>query len=27
MQSPFYFIVKPREGKRYNKTKEIAEID
>jgi hypothetical protein len=27
MQSPFYFIVKPREGKRYNNTKEIGGID
>ena len=24
MRSPFYFIVKPLEGKRYNNTKNIA---
>jgi hypothetical protein len=27
MKSPFYFITKPLEGKRYNNTKEIAGID
>ena len=27
MKSPFYFIVKPVAGKRYNNTKKIAEID
>jgi hypothetical protein len=27
MQSPFYFIVKPMEGKRYNNTKDIGGID
>lgn len=27
MKSPFYFIVKPNEGKRYNNTKEIAGIE
>ena len=27
MRSPFYFIVKPLEGKRYNNTKEIAGVD
>ena len=27
MQSPFYFIAKPLEGKRYNNTKEIGGIE
>ena len=27
MRSPFYFIVKPIKGKRYNNTKEIGGID
>jgi hypothetical protein len=27
MQSPFYFIVKPIEGKRYNNTKEVGGIE
>jgi len=27
MKSPFYFITRPREGKRYNNTKEIAGIE
>ena len=27
MQSPFYFITKPLEGKRYNNTKNIGGID
>ena len=27
MRSPFYFIVKPLEGKRYNNTKNIAGLD
>ena len=27
MQSPFYFIVKPIDGKRYNNTKEIGGIE
>ena len=27
MQSPFYFIVKPLEGKRYNNTKKIGDVN
>ena len=27
MRSPFYFIVKPTQGKRYNNSKEIGDID
>jgi hypothetical protein len=27
MKSPFYFIAKPKNGKRYNNTKEIAGIE
>ena len=27
MQSPFYFIVKPLEGKRYNNTKIIGDVN
>ena len=27
MRSPFYFIVKPLSGKRYNNSKEIAGVD
>ena len=27
MKSPFYFIVEPLEGKRYNNTKNISGID
>ncbi len=27
MKSPFYFIAKPKEGKRYNNTKNIAGIE
>jgi len=27
MRSPFYFIVKPLEGKRYNNTKQISGLD
>jgi hypothetical protein len=27
MKSPFYFITRPTEGKRYNNTKEIAGIE
>jgi len=27
MKSPFYFIVKPLQGKRYNNTKSIGDVD
>ena len=27
MRSPFYFIVKPTKGKRYNNSKEIGGVD
>ena len=27
MRSPFYFIVKPMNGKRYNNTKDIGGVD
>ena len=27
MRSPFYFIVRPTKGKRYNNSKEIGGVD